>query len=165
MEAPAHLPVKEHDALAFEFIPPITINLDGTPGNAPKILQGATYQIDFQILDSNGAPKNMSEWVGTTPLCQFKNKYLDDGGATSIANGAPLNSPQPGTLTWPNGGTDGILRMSMIATHTQLANMLHGPGVYDIDIFHTATGYVTRIFQGTWLVDWEVSRGVGGTGW
>lgn len=120
-------------------------NLDG----ANAIREGCDEFYTFTVQTSLG-PANLSEFaaIGGGVRCDFRDKPKRESGTTT-------NVPQP-TMSFPNGGTDGKIQLWMPRAQTE-GTLAFLQGVFDIEIIHAATGFVTRPFTGRWEISEQVT--------
>lgn len=124
----------------MSYVPSAAVALTGTD----RILQGATYQRDFTI-KASGVAVNLSAFAGTVPSCQFRE---------TASSSTVVLTP---TMSWPGGGTDGVIRMVIpAATTTALGTSFVQAGVFHIEIVNGST--IERVVEGTWQIDAEVTR-------
>jgi len=103
------------------------------------IEQGATFNTEVVINDASGTPKNLNEY---SIRGQIRKSYYS---TTSIDFDIVLDAP-----------TDGIITLGLSANTT--SSISPGRYVYDVVIEETATGIVTRIFEGIATVLPNVTR-------
>lgn len=148
--------------MGFLFLQPTLLSL--------SIIEGATFLIVLVIKDANGNPINMGPlggadggWITDTPLCQFKNAYIDVGSPGDVGSGVVTNCPVP-TVSWLNAGAGGEIQLLIPGGTAAGATAFVGGlklGKWDLKIKHRTSGAVdgvARPFQGGWSIDKLVSQ-------
>lgn len=108
--------------------------------------QGSQVDRTYIVADENG-PVNMSEWVGTAPLCDFRDKAVLDGGTKT-------NNPQP-TMSWLNGGIGGEVRLVIPNSELDVTG-LRKSGVAHVEAVHS-TGARAVLFRISWTMNPQVT--------
>jgi hypothetical protein len=106
-----------------------------------SVYQGATVSEDFQALDDNELPMDLT---GYNAALQVRTK---PGGVLLL----DLSSPSNGLLITPSTGT-----VTMQITATQCAALAFERGVYDLKVT-SAGGVVKYLLQGEFMVDQRVT--------
>ena len=104
--------------------------------------QGATFNLFFTWQDSNGTPYNLTNMTARMQVRESKKS------PTAII-----------TLTSQNGdiilgGTAGTISVNIAASQT--ANLIPAQYVYDLEVVNSAI--VTRLIEGAFVVDGEVTK-------
>ena len=103
-----------------------------------QLESGSTFSIDITVNDSNGASKNLTNYIARS---QMRKSYYSTTAHDFVVN-----------IT---NASLGVITMSMTAANT--ANIRSGRYLYDVEIQDNA-GVVTRIFEGIVNVSPNITR-------
>lgn len=104
-----------------------------------QIEAGATFFSDVVVSDNNGSPKDLT---GYTLAAQLRKSYYSTTATNFVLN--------------VTNAVEGMVTMSISAANT--SNIRPGRYVYDVEMTHTSSGEVTRIFEGIVTVLPNVTR-------
>ena len=93
--------------------------------------QGATFNSDVTVKDSNGNPFNLTGYTASAKMATGYSSTRTRTTITCIVNGDP---------------TTGIVTMSLTADQTGQLEV--GRYVYDLEILQTSTSTITRVIEG-----------------
>jgi hypothetical protein len=119
------------------------------------IEQGTTVNFGIQYTDSNSIPISL---VGYNGRMQIRSDYADNSNTLYITLSSSLDADGSG-LNF--GGVDGTQPLTsgsigIYISADKTTSMSFAEGVYDLELY--SGSFVTRILEGTVLIDKEVTR-------
>ena len=93
--------------------------------------QGATFNSDVTVKDSNGNPFDLTGYTASAKMAKGYASTKTRKAITCIVNGDP---------------TTGIVTISMTADETSVCD--EGRYVYDLEILQTSSSTITRVIEG-----------------
>lgn len=123
-----------------------------------SIEQGSTFKMGVQYLDSGSNPIDLTAYNGRM---QIRSDYADNANTLYINISSSVDADGSGLdFTGINGDqplTSGSIGITISAEKT--TSMSFDEGYYDLELY--SGSFVTRILQGTVIMNKEVTRGNG----
>lgn len=114
------------------------------------ILQGSTFRLLLQYLDTNGNPVNLN---GYHSQMQIRPDYADNTNKVYVTLSSSLDDDGNGIIMEP---TEGKLRINITAQKTETFDF--EDGLYDLELY--SGSFTKRLMQGKVRMRKEVTRDI-----